>query len=124
MSPKKAPPPPPMVTLHLYRPSGDFVIEVTQSVQGSIARFAKDLEEGSITPALDLELGDRVKGSVYYLLVFNGVVLREGLRWGNAVVELGMSTIEPNDITVVLVESRQPISPTSMLRPCRRNGSI
>ena len=104
----------------MYRPSGDFLIGVTQSIRGSIGDFAYDLEEGRITPDLDLELENRVEGSVYYLLVFNGVVLREGLRWGNAVVELGMSTIEPNDITVVFVESPVAISPTSMLRPCRR----
>ena len=101
-------PPPPrvprLVTLHLYLPSGEFVIEVTQRMQGSIARFVQDLEEGNITPALDLELGDRLS-TVYYLLVWNDIVLREGLNWGNLVLELGMSLTEPNDITVVYVES-------------------
>ena len=115
MAPKKAPPPlppplipppprvPRLVTLHLYLPSGEFVIEVTQRVQWSIARFVQDLEEGNITPALDLKLGYR-HTTVYYLLVWNDVVLREGLNWGNVVVELVMSLIEPNNITVVYVE--------------------
>ena len=106
MAPKKAPPPlpPAVVTLHLYLPSGEFVIEVTQKVQWSVARLVQDLEEGNITPALDLELGDRLP-TVYYLLVWNDIVLREGLNWGNLVLELGMSLTEPNDSTVVYVDS-------------------
>ena len=116
MAPKKAPPPLPpplipppprvfrLVTLHLYLPTGEFVIEVTQRMHWSIERFVQDLEEGNITPALDLELGDRLS-TVYYLLVWNDIVLRERLNWGNLVLELGMSLAEPNDITVVYVES-------------------
>ena len=115
MAPKKAPPPLPpplipppprvfrLVTLHLYLPTGEFVIEVTQRMHWSIFGFVQDLERGNITPALDLELGDRLS-TPCYRLVWNDMVLEEGLNWGNLVVDHGMSLIEPNDITVVTVE--------------------
>ena len=105
MAPKKAPPPlpPAVVTLHLYLPSGEFVIEVTQKVQWSVARLVQDLEEGYITPALDLTLG-YIHPFGTYLLVWNDVVLMEDLNWGNVVYGFGMSLTEPNDITVVYVE--------------------
>ena len=63
------------------------------------------MEEGNITPAFDLELWNPFDKKFGYRLVWNDMVLREGLIWGNLVVNHGMSFTEPNDITVVTVES-------------------
>ena len=88
------------LTLHLYRPNGEFVIEVIQRHDGSICRFVQDLEDGHITPALQLELWESLSGPCYRL-VWNDMVLEEGQDWWDVVVEHGMSFIEINIITVV-----------------------
>ena len=88
------------VTLQLYRVNGDFVVEVIQRHDQSICRFVQDLEDGHITPALQLEMWESLSGPCYRL-VWNDIVLEEGRHWEDAVDEHGMSFTEINIITVV-----------------------
>ena len=119
MAPKKAPPrlsclrcapkrrpwplPPDLmrlITVHLYLPNGEFVIEAFQRHDQSIDRFLQDLENGDITPDMDLELGD-LQSMPCYGLVFNDIVLEECWDWTDVP---GVSFTEPNIITVVRYE--------------------
>ena len=120
MAPKIPPPPltpplrdfpfpsprdPRLVTLHLYLPSGDFVIEVTQRMHDGIEKFAQNCEEGNITPALDLELWNPLSRKEFgYHLLWNGMELMDGRVWQDLVDDHGMSVTEPNDIMVVTYE--------------------
>ena len=97
-------PPSRRVTLHLYLPSGEFVLETAQGMHDGIERFKQDLEEGHITPALDLELWNPFDNKIGYRLVWNGMELMDGRVWGDLVDDHGMSFIEPNDIIVVTYE--------------------
>ena len=68
----------PFIKLHLYLTSGEFVCEHNVYVEEYVDQFAQWLEEGVITP--DLDLGDNgVGGRDYaYILVWNGIVLKNG----------------------------------------------
>ena len=88
--------------LNLYLPSGEFVCEHNVYVGVAVDEFAQHLEEGVITP--DLDLGDTDYGGsrdYFYILVWNGMVLEDGRKFADIVRDHGMSETEPNDITVV-----------------------
>ena len=91
----------PFIKLHLYLTSGEFVCEDNGYVEECVDQFDQYLEEGVITP--DLDLGDNgVGGRDYeYILVWNGIVLKDGRRFSDIVRDHGMSETEPNHITVV-----------------------
>ena len=92
----------PFIKLHLYLTSGEFVCEHNVYVGMAVDDFAQHLEEGVITPDLELvdNLGER--GCIYnYILVWNGMVLDDNVGFADIVRDHGMSETEPNDITVV-----------------------
>ena len=88
----------PFIKLHLYLTSGEFVCEDNVYVEEYVDQFANYLEEGVITP--DLDLGDN-RDYYKYILVWNGIVLKDGRRFSDIVRDHGMSETEPNHITVV-----------------------
>ena len=129
MSPKKAPPAwylkgepdpaqpessavslnPIIITLHLYLPNGEFIIEVfNDEYMGNINSFIESLENGDITPDMDLDLGDS-ESVPCYALVFNDIVLDEHWDWTDVP---GVSFTEPNFITVVTYDR-----PVHYIRP-------
>ena len=85
----------PFIKLHLYLTSGEFVCEHNVYVGVAVDEFAQHLEEGVITP--DLEVDDDMN----YILVWNGMVLDDNVGFADIVRDHGMSETEPNDITVV-----------------------
>ena len=104
------------ITLHLYRPSGEFVCEHSVFVGMGVDVFTDQLEEGLVTPKLNLNSHLRSKGIPWfnrwagiellhvdyiYKLVFNGVVLEDGTAFCDYVLAHGMSLDKPNDIYVV-----------------------
>ena len=96
------------VTLHLYLPNGEFIIEVFESKRGDINSFIEALENGDITPDMDLDLGDS-ESVPCYALVFNDIVLDEHWDWSDVP---GVSFTEPNFITVVTYDR-----PVHYIRP-------
>ena len=104
-SPRSAYPGPwqgPFIKLHLYLPSGEFVCEHNVYVEDGVDQFAQYLEEGVITPDLDVgDNGDDNHRDYTYFLVWNGMVLEDGRTFSDIVRDHGMSETEPNDITVV-----------------------
>ena len=85
----------PFIKLNLYLPSGEFVCEHNVYVEDRVWDFLLHLEEGVITP--DLEVDDDMN----YILVWNGMVLDDNVGFADIVRDHGMSETEPNDITVV-----------------------
>ena len=63
----------------------------------NVNSFLQDLENGDITPDMDLDLGDS-QSVPCYALVFNDIVLDERWDWTDVP---GVSFTEPNFITVV-----------------------
>ena len=63
----------------------------------NVNSFLQDLENGDITPDMDLDLGDS-ESVPCYALVFNDIVLDERWDWTDVP---GVSFTEPNFITVV-----------------------
>ena len=97
-----------IITLHLYLPNGEFIIEVFESKRGDINSFIEALENGDITPDMDLDLGDS-ESVPCYALVFNDIVLDEHWDWSDVP---GVSFTEPNFITVVTYDR-----PVHYIRP-------
>ena len=93
----------PFIQLNLYLPSGEFVCEHNVYVDSSVDEFAQFLEEGAITPDLDLGDGDD-RDKYQYILVWNGMVLDDGRKFADIIRDHGMSETEPNDITVIKQE--------------------
>ena len=92
----------PFIKLNLYLPSGEFVCEHNVYVEDRVWDFLLHLEEGVITP--DLDLGDTDYGGsrdYFYILVWNGMVLDDNVGFADIVRDHGMSETVPNDITVV-----------------------
>jgi hypothetical protein len=104
------------ITLHLYRPSGEFVCEHSVFVGMEVNVFTDQLEDGLVTPELNLRTHLRSKGMDWfnrwagiellhidyiYKLVFNDVVLEDGSNFVDYVLHHGMSLDKPNDIYVV-----------------------
>ena len=87
------------ITLHLYLPSGEFVVEDVVPMIEGVERYVQDLEEGLVTP----KLGFDSPGFVYEL-VWNDMVLNDGRIFENLVEDHGMSVDEPVDVMVILRE--------------------
>ena len=87
------------ITLHLYLPSGEFVVEDVVPIIKGVERYVQDLEEGLVTP----KLGFDSPGFVYEL-VWNDMVLNDGRIFENLVEDHGMSVDEPVDVMVILRE--------------------
>ena len=77
------------ITLHLYRPSGDFVCEHSVPVGMGLQVFYQALEEDLVTPELNLQQHDRypffnrfagfdLLHRDIYSLVWKGMVLGDG----------------------------------------------
>jgi hypothetical protein len=107
------------ITLHLYLPNGEFVCEHSVCIGMGIDAFTQLLEEGLVTPELNLTHHVRSNGIPWcnryagiellhddyvYKLVFNGVVLEDGSAFCDYILAHGMSLDEPNDIYVVAKE--------------------
>ena len=104
------------ITLHLYRPSGEFVCEHSVLVGMGVDVFTQALEEGLVTPELNLHHHDycpsffnRFAGfdllhRDIYSLVWKGMVLGDGTTFADYILDHGMSIDEPNDICVVTKE--------------------
>ena len=104
------------ITLHLYRPSGDFVCEHSVPVGMGIQVFTQALEEGLVTPEINLTQRDRfgffgrvsdfdqLHRDYIYSLVWNGMVLADNTTFADYILDHGMSIDEPNDICVVTKE--------------------
>ena len=91
------------ITLHLYWPSGEFIVADAVSLDVGIERYGQDLEEGLIAPALRIDddtHGDRDK--YFYVLVWNGIELLDGRTFLDIVVEQGIPVEEPVEVMVVL----------------------
>ena len=87
-----------IITLHLYLPNGEFIIEVfNDQYMGNINSFIESLENGDITPDMDLDLGDS-ESVPCYALVFNDIVLDEHWDWTDVP---GVFFTEPYINTVV-----------------------
>ena len=105
------------ITLHLYRPSGDFVCEHSVLVGMGVDVFTQALEEGLVTPELNLQQHDRfaffnrfagfdlLHRDYIYSLVWKGMVLADNTTFADYILDHGMSIDEPNDICVVTKES-------------------
>ena len=68
----------PLITFHLYWPSGEFIVADTVSLDVLIKQYEQDLEEGLIAPALLIENdthGDR--NYFFYVLVWNNIELSQ-----------------------------------------------
>jgi hypothetical protein len=107
----------PSVTLHLYRPSGEFCVECSVSTCMTVIAFTQLLEEGKVTPELDLrstktrapwrnsEAGiERLHVDYIYKLVWNDMVLTDWWTFSDYVLCDGLSQNEPNDIYVIKQE--------------------
>ena len=107
----------PSVTLHLYRPSGEFCGEHSVSTSMAVIAFTQLLEEGKVTPELNLtntktrapwsnsEAGTEVLHVDYiYKLVWNDLVLLDSWTFCDYVLVHGLSQNEPNDMYVVKQE--------------------
>ena len=104
------------ITLHLYRPSGDFVCEHSVHVGMGLQVFYMALEEGLVTPELNLHQHDRYPffnrfagfdlphRDYIYLLVWKDMVLADNITFVEYILDHGMSIDEPNDICVVTKE--------------------
>ena len=92
------------ITLHLYLPSGEFVVEDVVPIIKGVERYVQDLEEGLVTP----KLGFDSPGFVYEL-VWNDKVLNDGGIFKNLVEDHGMSVDEPVDVIVILKELHPPV---------------
>ena len=105
------------ITLHLYRPSGEFVCEHSVLVGMGVDVFTQALEEGLVTPELNLQQHDRfaffnrvsdfdqLHRDYIYSLVWKGMVLADNTTFADYILDQGMSIDEPNDICVVTKES-------------------
>ena len=115
----------PSVTLHLYRPSGEFCCEHSVSTSMGVIAFTQLLEEGLVTPELNLtntktrapwsnsEAGTEVLHVDHiYKLVWNDMVLLDSWNFCDYVLGHGMSQDEPIDITVVTKECVSTIMST------------
>ena len=105
------------VTLHLYRPSGEFCVECSVSTCMTVIAFTQLLEEGKVTPELGLnntktrapwrntEAGiERLHVDYIYKLVWNDKVLTDWWTFSDYVLCDGLSQNEPNDIYVIKQE--------------------
>ena len=104
------------ITLHLYRPSGEFVCEHSVFVGMGVDVFTQALEEGLVTPELNLQQHDRfaffnrhagfdlLHRDYIYSLVWKGMVLADNTTFADYILDHGMSIDEPNDICVVTKE--------------------
>ena len=105
------------ITLHLYRPSGEFVCEHSVFMGMGVDAFTQLLEEGLVTPELNLtntktrapwcnrHAGIELLHVDYiYKLVWKDLVLEDGSAFGDYILAHGMSLDEPNDIYVVAKE--------------------
>ena len=114
-----------VLTLHLYRPSGEFCCAHTVSTHLGIRTFTQQLENGQVTPELDLtttktraawsnrEAGTEVlQVDHIYKLVWNDMVLLDEKNFCDYVLGHGMSQDEPIDITVVTKECVSTIMST------------
>ena len=104
------------VTLHLYRPSGEFVIENVVPIGRSVYWYWDALEHGMVTPRLcignmrmsmALTIDDRIAGEdfdkrFFFDLVWNGMILEYEGTFADLVENHGMSVDEPVDVMVVL----------------------
>ena len=114
-----------VLTLHLYRPSGEFCCAHTVSTHLGVRTFTQQLENGQVTPELDLtttktraawsnrEAGTEVlQVDHIYKLVWNDMVLLDRWNFCDYVLGHGMSQDEPIDITVVTKECVSTIMST------------
>ena len=104
------------IALDLYRPSGEFVCEHSVLVGMGVDVFTQALEEGLVTPELNLQQHDRfaffnrvsdfdqLHRDYIYSLVWKGMVLADNTTFADYILDHGMSIDEPNDICVVTKE--------------------
>ena len=104
------------ITLHLYLPSGEFVCEHDVFMGMGVDAFTIHLEEGLVTPELNLQRfggmawsgrhgGIELEHRDYlYILVWNGMVLESDRTFDDYILAHGMSLDEPNDVIVVTKE--------------------
>ena len=70
-----------------------------------VERYAQNLEEGCVE-GFGIEHGDfETDPTFHYRLVWNGMVLEDGRKLIDLVVDHGMSVDEPVVVTVILKES-------------------
>ena len=97
------------ITLHVYLPSGEFLVEDVVPMITGVERYVQDLEEGLVTPELGIEHSDDETDSrFFYELVWNGMVLECGRKLEDLVVDHGMSVDEPVVVMVILKEIPPP----------------
>ena len=95
---------------------GGSVCEHSVLVGMGVDVFTQALEEGLVTPELNLQQHDRfaffnrhagielLHRDYIYTLVWKGMVLEDGSTFGDYILDHGMSIDEPNDIYVVTKE--------------------
>ena len=94
------------MTLHLYWPSGEFIMADMVSLDDGIERYCQDLDEGYRGPP-QLRITDETHGDrdlYHYTIVCNGVELEDGRTWADVVEEQGITGEEPVEVMVVLIE--------------------
>jgi hypothetical protein len=87
----------PFVTLHLYRPSGEFICEDFAYRGSTVDNYCQYLEEGRVTHELSLMPEDYYRQGFCYRLVWKDLVLGEMWQSYDILQEHGMSSTEPND---------------------------
>ena len=97
----------PLITLHLYWPSGEFIVADTVSLDVLIKQYEQDLEEGLIAPALLIDDDTHCdRNYFFYVLVWNGIELSQSKSrtFLEFVEEHGIPVEEPVVVMVVLRE--------------------
>ena len=105
------------ITLHLYLPSGEFIIADRVPLDQDVEWYVHHLEEGHVDPSLRIPDGSWSHGDVWeewtecvhgYTLVWKDMDLEEcGSKFIDFVQDHGMPVDEPVDIMVVMLSSQR-----------------
>ena len=95
----------PFVTLHLYRPSGEFICEDFVFLMLTVGTYSQYLGEGLILEDIRLEPDENGNHEFYYTLVWKETILECRRHFFEILAESGMSSTEPNDCIVILAAS-------------------
>ena len=109
------------ITLHLYRPSGEFLIADQVSLDQDLEWYLHHLEEGHVDPSLRIPDGSWSHGDVWeeydtfvhgYTLVWKDMELLScGSKFIDFVENHEMPVDEPVDIVVVMLSSDRAYYP-------------